>query len=174
MITGELKNKVDKIWEVFWTGGTEKVWFYDMKVDGLSLDDKRQPVQENDYDLSNDSIISTLRKLIKRKMRELPHEKSDRRMRMTIDSLKKVILSIANKYPIKKVFLFGSRAEKTDHENSDVDLIMEFFAPISLLTLSKIKLELEEILRLKVDIVHGPVRETDLIEIGKVVEVYAA
>ena len=50
---------------------------------------------------------------------------------MTIDSLKKVILSIANKYPIKKVFLFGSRAEKTDHENSDVDLIMEFFVPIS-------------------------------------------
>ena len=36
-------------------------------------------------------------------MRKLPHEKSDRRMRMTIDSLKKVILSIANKYPIKKV-----------------------------------------------------------------------
>lgn len=105
-------------------------------------------------------------------MRELPHEKSDRRMRMTIDSLKKVILSIANKYPIKKVFLFGSRVEKTDHEKSDVDLIMEFFAPISLLTLSKIKLELEEILKLKVDIV--PVRETDLIEIGKVVEVYAA
>jgi len=51
---------------------------------------------------------------------------------------------------------------------------MEFFVPISLLTLSKIKLELEEILKLKVDIVHGPVRETDLIEIGKVVEVYAA
>ena len=21
MITGELKNKVDKIWEIFWTGG---------------------------------------------------------------------------------------------------------------------------------------------------------
>ena len=29
-------------------GGTEKVWFYDMKADGRSLDDKRQPVQEND------------------------------------------------------------------------------------------------------------------------------
>ncbi len=29
-------------------GGTDKVWFYDMKADGLSLDDKRQPVQEND------------------------------------------------------------------------------------------------------------------------------
>ena len=29
-------------------GGTDNVWFYDMKADGFSLDDKRQPVQEND------------------------------------------------------------------------------------------------------------------------------
>ena len=30
------------------SGGTDKVWFYDMKTDGRSLDDKRQPVAEND------------------------------------------------------------------------------------------------------------------------------
>lgn len=29
-------------------GGTDKVWFYDMKADGRSLDDKRVEVQEND------------------------------------------------------------------------------------------------------------------------------
>lgn len=29
-------------------GGTDKVWFYDMKADGFSLDDKRSPVNEND------------------------------------------------------------------------------------------------------------------------------
>ena len=29
-------------------GGTDKVWFYDMKADGFSLDDKRTPIQEND------------------------------------------------------------------------------------------------------------------------------
>ena len=29
-------------------GGTENVWFYDMKADGFSLDDKRQPVDAND------------------------------------------------------------------------------------------------------------------------------
>ena len=29
-------------------GGTDKVWFYEMKADGYSLDDKRQPVKEND------------------------------------------------------------------------------------------------------------------------------
>ena len=30
------------------TGGTDKVWFYDMQADGLSLDDKRAEVKEND------------------------------------------------------------------------------------------------------------------------------
>lgn len=29
------------------SGGTDKVWFYDMKADGLSLDDKRQEIDEN-------------------------------------------------------------------------------------------------------------------------------
>ena len=29
-------------------GGTDKVWFYDMKADGYSLDDKRQEIADND------------------------------------------------------------------------------------------------------------------------------
>lgn len=29
-------------------GETDSVWFYDMKADGFSLDDKRQPVEDND------------------------------------------------------------------------------------------------------------------------------
>lgn len=29
-------------------GGTDKVWFYDMTADGFSLDDQRQPIEEND------------------------------------------------------------------------------------------------------------------------------
>ena len=29
-------------------GGTDKVWFYDMKADGFSLDDKRSPIEQND------------------------------------------------------------------------------------------------------------------------------
>ena len=29
-------------------GGTDKVWFYDMKADGYSLDDKRSPIEVND------------------------------------------------------------------------------------------------------------------------------
>ena len=30
------------------SGGTDKVWFYDMQADGFSLDDKRSVVKEND------------------------------------------------------------------------------------------------------------------------------
>ncbi len=30
------------------TGGTDKVWFYDMHADGLSLDDRRSVIQDND------------------------------------------------------------------------------------------------------------------------------
>ena len=72
------------------------------------------------------------------------------------------------------VTLFGSRAEGTNRADSDVDLIMEFSIPVSLLMLSQIRCDLEEILGLDVDIIHGPIRETDMIEIGKMVELYAA
>ena len=30
------------------SGGTDRVWFYDMQADGLSLDDKREPITTND------------------------------------------------------------------------------------------------------------------------------
>ena len=30
------------------SGGTDKVWFYDMKADGFALDDKRSPIEAND------------------------------------------------------------------------------------------------------------------------------
>jgi len=31
-------------------GGTDNVWFYDMQADGYSLDDKRNPIEENDIE----------------------------------------------------------------------------------------------------------------------------
>ena len=40
-------------------GGTDKVWFYDMEADGLSLDDKREKVKENDIE----DIIERFHKL---------------------------------------------------------------------------------------------------------------
>lgn len=93
---------------------------------------------------------------------------------MTIELLKNSILTVVKEYPIVRVDLFGSRAAGTNQEDSDVDLIMEFSTPVSLLTLSMIKLKLEEMLKVGVDIVHGPIENSDFIEVGKVVELYAA
>ncbi|SDI57897.1 type I restriction-modification system subunit M [Dolosicoccus paucivorans] len=40
-------------------GGTDKVWFYDMEADGLSLDDKREKVKDNDIE----DVIARFHKL---------------------------------------------------------------------------------------------------------------
>jgi predicted nucleotidyltransferase len=93
---------------------------------------------------------------------------------MTIDFIKENILKLIGRYPIKKITLFGSRADGTNKIDSDVDLIIEFTAQVSILTLSQIKCELEELIGLNVDVIHGPIREDDMIELGKVVELYAA
>lgn len=48
------------------SGGTDNVWFYDMKSDGYSLDDKRSPVADNDIP----DIISRFHALDNEKDRE--------------------------------------------------------------------------------------------------------
>jgi hypothetical protein len=93
---------------------------------------------------------------------------------MTIDFIKENILKLIGRYPIKRITLFGSRADGTNRIDSDVDLIIEFTSQVSILTLSQIKCELEEMLGLNVDVIHGPIREDDMIEVGKVIELYAA
>lgn len=93
---------------------------------------------------------------------------------MKIEQIKEAIIQIAGKYSIKKAILFGSRANGTNRENSDIDLIIEFSKNVSLITLSNVKLDLEKILNLGVDIIHGPIQEEDMIEIHEEVELYAA
>lgn len=51
-------------------GGTDKVWFYDMKADGFSLDDKRTETKENDIP----DIIERFRNLDK----ETDRKRTDR------------------------------------------------------------------------------------------------
>lgn len=43
-----------------------------------------------------------------------------------IETIKKGVYMVVSEYPIKKVELFGSYAEGTNHEQSDVDLLVEF------------------------------------------------
>lgn len=93
---------------------------------------------------------------------------------MTLDAIRKNVQKLAPEYPIKRVVLFGSRADGRQREDSDIDLIIEFTEAVSLITLSQIKMRLEAMLSLSVDIVHGPIRSDDLLEIDKEIELYVA
>ena len=88
--------------------------------------------------------------------------------------IKELLSVFIDEYSIKSIILFGSRAEGTNTPDSDVDLILEFLVPVSLVTLSQLKIQMEEVLGLNVDIVHGPISDNDILEIGKEIVLYAA
>ena len=94
--------------------------------------------------------------------------------KMTQSEIRAAVLEVVKEFPINRVALFGSQADGTATEKSDVDLIMEFYKPVTLLTLSKITQRLEELMQTSVDIIHGPVRNTDMFTVEKEIEIYAA
>lgn len=83
--------------------------------------------------------------------------------------------SVAKSFPVKTITLFGSYADNTATDKSDVDLLVEFETPsVSLLLISQLKIALEDIFGVPVDIIHAPIVDTSLITIGKTVPLYAA
>ncbi|MDD6127729.1 MAG: nucleotidyltransferase domain-containing protein [Selenomonas sp.] len=93
---------------------------------------------------------------------------------MEIAMIRAAAHRIAAHYPVRQIALFGSQADGTATRESDVDLIVEFSEPITLLTLARMKQEFEDILGTSVDLIHGPMRETDMIEVHQQVVLYAA
>lgn len=93
---------------------------------------------------------------------------------MSVEEIGKILVAFVGAYSITKIVLFGSRANGTNKEDSDVDLILEFSKPITLLTLSQIRIDMEEALGLNVDIIHGPLKDSDMITTDKEVVLYAA
>ena len=92
---------------------------------------------------------------------------------LTLEQIKISAEEIAEKYPVKKLSLFGSYASGNATEHSDVDLLIEFCSPsVSLFMLSEIKVELESILRTEVDLIHAPIEEGAIINIDEVVDIY--
>ena len=94
---------------------------------------------------------------------------------LTIEEIKKTVAEIAPKYNLKKVTLFGSRANGTATDSSDVDLLVEFTTPsISLLKLISLKHKLEDIWNLGVDVIHAPIPKGSILRIDKEIKIYAA
>jgi predicted nucleotidyltransferase len=71
---------------------------------------------------------------------------------MTINQIKKKILPILRKNDINRASLFGSVVRGEATEESDIDLLVEFKGEKSLLDLAGLKIELEELLGKKVDV----------------------
>jgi|SRR3989344_3857041 len=67
--------------------------------------------------------------------------------------LKTKIVRILKKYGIKKAGLFGSYARGEQRKTSDIDILIQPTIDMSLLDFSGLKIELEESLNRKVDLV---------------------
>ena len=79
-------------------------------------------------------------KIVLRSLADMDIIKEKEVLFMNIETIKNAVLKLIDQYPISKVILFGSRANGTNRENSDIDLIMEFYAPVTLITLSSINI----------------------------------
>ncbi|MCC5912490.1 MAG: nucleotidyltransferase family protein [Clostridiaceae bacterium] len=86
---------------------------------------------------------------------------------------RKDILTVANKYGVIKIQLFGSVAREEETSDSDIDFLVKFEEGRTLFDLIALKNELEDLLKVKVDVVteealHWNIREqvkSEVIEI---------
>jgi len=69
-----------------------------------------------------------------------------------IEEIKKTLIEVLRKHGVKKAALFGSIVRGEITEESDIDLLIEFEGRKSLLDLAGLKLDLQEILRRRVDV----------------------
>lgn len=81
-------------------------------------------------------------------------------VRNNLDQVKAVIA----RYPVKNARIFGSVARGDDIEGSDVDLLVEPTDGTTLMDLARLKLELERLLGVGVDIATPRALPDDLVE----------
>lgn len=86
-----------------------------------------------------------------------------------IENIKGKILNVLKQYNVKKASLFGSIVRGEASDKSDIDLLIEFEGRKSLLDLAALKLELQELLKWKVDVltyksIHPSLKECILKE----------
>lgn len=73
---------------------------------------------------------------------------------MTIDEVKNKVIPILKGYSVKRAALFGSLVRGETKPDSDLDILVEIEDNISLLDFIGLKIEIEEALGKKVDLVE--------------------
>jgi predicted nucleotidyltransferase len=71
---------------------------------------------------------------------------------MKLEEVRSRILPILKRYGIRRASVFGSFARGEEREDSDIDILVEFEEGKSLLDLVGLKMDLEEALGRKVDV----------------------
>lgn len=74
-------------------------------------------------------------------------------MNNQIEEIKKKLVEVLKKYRVKRAALFGSIVRGESSKKSDIDLLVEFEGRRSLLDLAGLKLELQELLGRRVDVI---------------------
>ena len=93
----------------------------------------------------------------------------------TLEMIQQAVQTAAMQYPVKSVELFGSYANGTADESSDVDFLVEFSEnPTSLLHICGFQETLSELLNRDVDIVKMPRKQNDGLTIDRTVHIYGA
>lgn len=99
----------------------------------------------------------------------------------SIEHIKEAVSIAADEYnaevssrdQIASISVFGSYAEGRATETSDVDLLVRFAsAVVSLFTLAKVMVRMEERLGISVDIIQDPIPEGSLITINARIPIY--
>ncbi len=94
---------------------------------------------------------------------------------MTITDIKNAVVQVAHLYPVLSIDLFGSFANGESTQDSDVDLLVYFDEKTaSLFDMSGLKLDIQDKLNTKVDVVAGPLKENSYLTIEKKVRIYEA
>ena len=75
-------------------------------------------------------------------------------MRLSVNIIKQKIIPILQDYGVKRVALFGSCVRGEVEEGSDIDILVDIKADISLLDFVGLKQKIEEALERKVDLVE--------------------
>jgi len=71
---------------------------------------------------------------------------------MELEEIRGKIIPLLRSYGVKKAALFGSFVRGEEREDSDIDILVEFEGEKSLLDLAGLKIELEELLGRKIDV----------------------
>ena len=71
---------------------------------------------------------------------------------MTVEEIMSKITPVLQEYGVEKASLFGSIVRGEDSPDSDIDVLVEFSGEKSLMDLAGLRIDLEELLGRKVDV----------------------